>query len=196
MLKTMDSHHLDVKKASPQLTGRPGEVTINGSNFLLTTNILLIEPKSEPTEVLSEGLKTTRSKESSRSVLITNTMADPMHEFTIDENIELEIAQKMRDVYSSFESPYDSSHERRPDLPAYHPSFRKVEDLCARIMSSAETLLHEAEYQDSETYQLIDLIRTQKVIQYPKAQRIGMMGDSGVGKSYYETLYVAFLIRP
>ena len=100
-----------------------------------------------------------------------------------DENRE-EFGDRIKVILSSFDQPYDPSLEPSPRLPAYHPSFAKVEAYCSEIVEGAVNLLKTSEYQDAETAQLAKHILEYQNIKYPHPRRIGLLGDSGVGKLY------------
>ncbi|MCJ1399570.1 hypothetical protein MMC11_002772 [Xylographa trunciseda] len=96
-----------------------------------------------------------------------------------DEDLE----DRIKVVVSRFDNPYDVHLEALPNLAAYHPSFRKVEQMCLGLVNGAINMLKSSSYQDTQTEELIKYMSSHKEIEYPKATRIGMMGDSGVGKS-------------
>ncbi|MCJ1396569.1 hypothetical protein MMC18_009460 [Xylographa bjoerkii] len=98
-----------------------------------------------------------------------------------DDDDELE--NRIKAVISRFDKPYDLHFEALPNLAVYHPSFRKVERMCLDLVNRAIDMLRSSSYQDTQTEELIVYMSSQKDIEYPKATIIGMMGDSGVGKS-------------
>ncbi|KAL9105754.1 MAG: hypothetical protein Q9187_008660, partial [Circinaria calcarea] len=56
-------------------------------------------------------------------------------------------------------------------------------DTCTKIADRAIQLLKSSDYRDSETVRLIEQISARRDIKYSPAKKIGMIGNSGVGKS-------------
>ncbi|KAL6720208.1 hypothetical protein ACLMJK_002129 [Lecanora helva] len=94
-----------------------------------------------------------------------------------------DIGAMVQAVSDNFDSPYDVAAERPPKLPAYSSSFAKVEKLCKEIFTDAENILESSSYQDKSTRYLLEVIKQRKEIKYDKPKRIGIVGESGVGKS-------------
>ena len=78
--------------------------------------------------------------------------------------------------------PYIGANEDPPDLPAYHPSFAKVERLREELFAGAAELLKTSDYQDKYTQWLMREIQRHQAIAYPAPKKISFVGDSGVGK--------------
>lgn len=76
---------------------------------------------------------------------------------------------------------YNSFKEELPRLPAYDPSFNNVETLCISLVKEAQCLLKSSPYQDEETARLIQLASESLIIQYPRAGKIALIGDSAAG---------------
>ena len=99
-----------------------------------------------------------------------------------------EFKESMDVVHRGFNNPYDPSTEEIPNLPAYHPAFFNVEKLCQRLLGDAARMLKSSEYQDAKTRDLYEQAVGKQTITPPKPRRIGLVGDSGVGKD-------AFIVR-
>ena len=108
------------------------------------------------------------------------------------EGANEDIKAMVQGVSEKFGEPYSSMNEPFPKVPAYRPSFAKVEDLCTEIFNDATTLLEASDYQDKYTQHLLDVIRRRQDIKYDKPKRIGNFGDSGVGKH----MLVLFVFHP
>ena len=55
---------------------------------------------------------------------------------------------RVKAVLEGVDSPYDPLREATPNLPAYHPSFAKVERIYSEIVEDAINLLRLATYKD------------------------------------------------
>lgn len=99
-----------------------------------------------------------------------------------EENIDGEFRDRIATELDKFGRPYDPREEEPPACAAYHPSFAKVENLCAKVFEDAATLLKASEYTDKCTNQLLDIISRKRNIKYDPPGRIGIIGNSGVGK--------------
>ena len=93
-----------------------------------------------------------------------------------------EFKESIDAVHHGFNNPYDPSIEETPNLPAYHPSFLNVEKLCVQLLGDAAQMLKNSEYKDAKISDLYEQAMARQTITTPKARRIGLVGDSGVGK--------------
>jgi len=101
-----------------------------------------------------------------------------------EDSVDEEFKDKVREELDRFRRPYIPDREPPPrNYAAYHPSFAKVETLCAEVFEEAVTLLESSEYQDKYTLQLLDMINRKQSIKYGPPSRVGFIGDSGAGKS-------------
>ena len=64
-----------------------------------------------------------------------------------------------------------------------HPSFLKTAEYCSELMEGATLLLKNAEYRDSRILQLFEKASSSKSLEYPRPRTVGLISDSGVGKS-------------
>ena len=110
-----------------------------------------------------------------------------------DEGIEEEFKSRIDAILKGFEKPYDPFEEKTPRFAAYHPSCRTAARMCEDIVAEAVKLLQLSEYQDSNVRDLYDQTVRHKKINYPSAKTVGLVGNSGVGKS---SLINALLDQP
>ncbi|KAL8651588.1 MAG: hypothetical protein Q9210_003171 [Variospora velana] len=106
-------------------------------------------------------------------------MLKSQDESSVREEIEELIDQKIE----GFDTPYLSNVEALPKLATYHPSFAKVEKRYESLLDKAVQMLQDSKYHDAGSKQLLDESLKRRKIEYPPAQKIGLVGDSGVGKS-------------
>ncbi|MCJ1433884.1 hypothetical protein MMC27_003249 [Xylographa pallens] len=99
-----------------------------------------------------------------------------------DEMIDKALQADVRTIICGMGQPYSAAKET-PRLAAFHPSFQMVERMCSEILGGAAWILQKSEYQHAEAAKLLESMLRHQTIAYPKAKRIGLMGDSGVGKS-------------
>lgn len=99
-----------------------------------------------------------------------------------DEDVGEELKKRIEAINESFDKPYDPLTEPTPKLPAYHPSFAKVEKYYESVMQDAANLLGNSQYQDPKVKELLTQAEGHMAIKYPGPKRIGVVGDSGVGK--------------
>ena len=99
--------------------------------------------------------------------------------------IDDEFKDKLESICQGLEKAYSGNNEKLPNLPAYHPSFANVERICDEIYAGAAEMLRDSSYQDKSTESLLAKIRKHRSIVYPPAKRIGFLGDSGVGESWW-----------
>ena len=81
------------------------------------------------------------------------------------------------------DNKYDSSSETDPDLPIYHPASATVSEACLAILKGAEEIFMNAGYTDGETEGILEECRKKGPLRQCEPRRIGLVGDSGVGKS-------------
>ncbi|MCJ1377163.1 hypothetical protein MMC17_000255 [Xylographa soralifera] len=99
-----------------------------------------------------------------------------------DEIIDKAFQAEVDTIIANMGQPYSAAKET-PELAAFHPSFQMVERMCSEILGGAAWILQKSEYQHAETAKLLERMLRHQAIAYLKAKRIGLMGDSGVGKS-------------
>ena len=100
---------------------------------------------------------------------------------TVVDGVDGEFEDKLEAICQGLEKPYSDYNEELPNLPAYHPSFANVEEICGELFAAAEKIFEDSDYQDGYTDSLHAKIRKHRSITYPPAKIIGFMGDSGVG---------------
>lgn len=93
------------------------------------------------------------------------------------------IDEKVMDVINSVGTPYDTLEEQLPDLPAYNPLFKSIEQSRSSIITDAIHVLQTAKYKDAETAQLLDQAMSLQQIKYPRDRKVALIGDSGTGMS-------------
>ena len=102
------------------------------------------------------------------------------HETTVLQEFEAQI----KEVIDRIGKPYDSKTEVAPSLAAYHSSFKLAENACVKIATDAVQRFKDSDFADAETKQIVADFEEKGKIAYNRSnQRIGLIGDSGVGKS-------------
>ena len=109
--------------------------------------------------------------------------SDQYGDESADDDVEVqeEFGDRIKEMLS-FSEPYDPSTEPLPNMAAYHPSFPVVEAACKEIADRAVQILKSSDYVDLETARLIEQISARREIKYSPPKKIGMIGNSGVGK--------------
>lgn len=106
---------------------------------------------------------------------------------TDNSDDEFDAGEEFRDrvnaIKNGADTMYNPMSEALPKLPAYHPSFIKAERYCSELMEDAALVLKNAEYKDTRILQLLEKASSNQSLEYPKPRIVGLMGDSGVGKS-------------
>ena len=100
----------------------------------------------------------------------------------VADGVDGEFKDKLEAICQGLEKPYNCYNEELPNLPAYHPSFANVEEICGELFAGAAQIFEDSDYQDGYTETLHAKIKKHRSIAYPPALKIGLMGDSGVGK--------------
>ncbi len=100
---------------------------------------------------------------------------------TVD-GVDGEFKDRLEATCQGLEKPYSGYNEELPHLPAYHPSFANVERICEELFAGAAQIFENTDYQDGYTESLHAKIKMHRSIAYPPAKKIGITGDSGVGK--------------
>ena len=98
------------------------------------------------------------------------------------DGVDGEFKDKLEAICQGLEKPYSGYSEEFPDLPAYHPSFANVEEICGEIFAAGAQIFEDSDYQDRFTESLHAKIKKHRSIAYPPPKKIGFLGDSGVGK--------------
>lgn len=78
---------------------------------------------------------------------------------------------------------HEPASEAIPLLPLSHPAFNLVEVYSRQMIQVFQDAIHESTYQDAETNYLLEELTTHETPNYGKDIKIGLIGDSGVGKS-------------
>ena len=114
----------------------------------------------------------------------------PLEGLGSDDDLALHEAQVLQEFYDEVREitdnigrPYDASREMIPSLAAYHPSFRNAEDACENIASEVVRRLTASNLEDPEMSQIVEDFKDKGPIVYQSVQKIGMIGDSGVGEA-------------
>lgn len=94
-----------------------------------------------------------------------------------------EFRDRVEAIKDGADTNYNPMSESLPKLPAYHPSFVKAERYCSELMEDATLVLKNADYRDTRVLQLLEKASNGQNLEYPKPRKVGLMGDSGVGKS-------------
>lgn len=94
-----------------------------------------------------------------------------------------EFRDRVNAIKDGAESKYNPLSEALPKLAAYHPSFVKAERYCSEMMEGAALVLKNADYKDTRILQLLEKALNSTKLEYPRPRKVGLIGDSGVGKS-------------
>ena len=100
----------------------------------------------------------------------------------VAHDVDAEFKDKFEAIIQGLEKPYSGHDTELPNLPAYHPSFANVEEICGELFAGAAQIFEKSDYQDGYTESLQAKIKKHRSITYPPAKKIGFVGDSGVGK--------------
>lgn len=100
-----------------------------------------------------------------------------------DFDSDEEFQDRVDAIKDGEDKKYNPTSESLPKLPAYHPSFIKAEKYCSELMEDAALVLKNAEYRDTRTLQLLEKALNSRSLEYPRPRTVGLIGDSGVGKS-------------
>lgn len=73
---------------------------------------------------------------------------DKFHDLYDEDGVDEEFKDKLEAMRRGLRKPYIGANEDPPDLPAYHPSFAKVESICEELFAGAAELLKTSDYQD------------------------------------------------
>jgi len=90
--------------------------------------------------------------------------------------------QPLIDYQSGNEYQYDI-HEQPPDLPTNDPSFKKVEELNEQIVDCVLDTIKGLQDHGEEFANLVKDLQKKRTVNYGRPIRIGVTGDSGMGKS-------------
>ncbi|KAL8777126.1 MAG: hypothetical protein Q9194_002734 [Teloschistes cf. exilis] len=90
------------------------------------------------------------------------------------------IQERINEKIRNLDTPYNSIQEPLPNIPAYHPSFARLENHYEDLLEAAIKTLESSTYHDDVTDRLSKECRNLRKIQYPHAQVVGLVGDSGV----------------
>ena len=99
------------------------------------------------------------------------------------EGILSEFKSRVVAILKGFGQPYDSRQEPTPQFSIYHPSFQIAESKCVELVGTAIDLLKNSTYQDKTVINLRERLERFRHIKYPEPRKVGIVGDSGVGKS-------------
>ncbi|KAL9596174.1 MAG: hypothetical protein Q9179_004711 [Wetmoreana sp. 5 TL-2023] len=100
-----------------------------------------------------------------------------------DDTTQREIEEMIDEKIESFDELYNPSVEVLPSMPAYHPSFAKVEAYYEDLLDDAIQMLENTLYSDAVTKRILHNAKERRKVKYSHARNVGFVGDSGVGKS-------------
>ena len=170
---TMSSFPTHWDETSPTLK-QEGISSPEQQNMAASEYAAVIEPQvgdreSTVTPKLEDGVRTQDEASTDNS----DDDFDPGEEFR----------DRVNAIKDGADQRYNPVSETLPRLPAYHPSFIKAEEYCSDLMKEAALVLKNAEYKDTRILQLLQKSLNGHKLEYPKPRIVGLMGDSGVGKS-------------
>ena len=94
-----------------------------------------------------------------------------------------EFRERVNVIKDAVDTPYNPMNEILPKLPVYHPAFLRAVQICTKLVEDAVVILKNAEYKDTRVLQLLRKAANSKTLKYPRPRMVGLIGDSGVGKS-------------
>ena len=124
----------------------------------------------------------------------TNTMTAPKARVVVEDGenerkkaaydaaLLEEFDGQINEIVDNFDRPYDASKEQQPQLAIYHPSFQIAQKACEQVAVEAVCRFKTSNYTDSETAQIVQNFEEKGKIVYRSNQKIGLIGDSGVGR--------------
>ena len=68
-----------------------------------------------------------------------------------------------------------------PELPIYHPSFKKAEGLAKKPIDLLIHTIEKSDHKPKEINELLKNIQGSRTFEYPEPKMIGLLGHSGVG---------------
>lgn len=87
------------------------------------------------------------------------------------------------DEEDDVDTVHDPATETLPRLPIYHPAYKLVEKAVPAALNVLSDFILDNGYIDLEVQHLLDEIKALLKIPYGQAVRLGLVGDTGVGKS-------------
>ena len=169
----MSSYQTHQDGTSPSLkheiTSSPEQQNMAASEHAAVTQAQIGDHESTATPKLEDGVQTQDEASTDNS----DDDFDPGEEFR----------DRVNAVKNGADKIYNPMSETLPRLPAYHPSFIKAEKYCSDLMEEAALVLKNGEYKDTRILQLLRKSSNGQKLEYPKPRIVGLMGDSGVGKS-------------
>jgi len=87
-------------------------------------------------------------------------------------------------AYNDSQSFRYEDHEELPRLPSNHSSFRSVERLNASIIQKLRAAIQKA-HGDHEIKRIGDQLEEKKLVDYGTKKMVGVVGDTGTGKSTF-----------
>ena len=169
-MSSSQTHHDETSPTlKHEVTSSPEKQNMAISEYAAVINPQVEDRESIITPKLVDGVQTSDEASTDNS----DDDFDPGEEFRDRVNAIKDGADKM----------YNPMNEALPRLPAYHPSFLKAEEYCSDLMKEAALLLKNAQYKDTRILQLLQKSLNGQKLEYPKPRIVGLIGDSGVGKS-------------
>ena len=109
--------------------------------------------------------------------------SEDSNESSDDEGIAAQFRSRVNAIFKSTNKPHDSSREIAGSFVIHHASFVKSEQLCDNLLQKGIQLLNDSPYQEQSVFELRELLESARKIPYPEPKKIGVVGESGVGKS-------------
>ena len=180
----------EISIQSPQSLGNP-ETTVLDKRISKLEKLI----KQEPT--LARGIEESSVYEKPRDDEDSENEGDETEPELSDDDdgAHDEFKEDVDAVIQGFSSPYNPLSETTPNLPAYHPSFHNVERLCVELLGDVAQVLKNSEYKDAKLADFYEQAIAKQTITYPRARRVGLVGDSGVGKVFEILLGALALLK-
>ncbi|KAL8700471.1 MAG: hypothetical protein Q9201_005432 [Fulgogasparrea decipioides] len=111
-----------------------------------------------------------------------------------DDTTQREIEEMIDEKIESFDELYNPSVEVLPSMPAYHPSFAKVEAYYEDLLDDAIQMLENTLYSDAVTKRILHNAKERRKVKYSHARNVGFVGDSGVARPSQTTRFKAEIV--
>lgn len=99
-----------------------------------------------------------------------------------EDGVDGGFMEKLEEIRQGLKYPYNGERKECLHIPPFHPSFANVKRIYENLFAQAAELVENFDCQDAYDQWLLEKIKKHRSIPYEPTERVGLEGDSGVGR--------------
>ena len=99
-----------------------------------------------------------------------------------EDGVDGGFMEMLEEIRQGLKYPYNGERKAGLQITPFHHSFANVKNICENLFAHAAELVENFDCQDAYNQGLLEEIKKHRSIPYESTERVGLEGDSGVGK--------------